>query len=253
MNRMTRSVQPSSSRSWYRTAFDMLYPLVYRHRDDASAREEIDALLGLLDLPKPCRTLDIACGGGRHLAAMIDAGLDGFGIDLSAALLAEARERPQLAGRLAQTDMRALPFDGAFDLAVNLFTSFGYFADEAANRRTLGQMVGVLRPGGRLVVDHVNRAYVQRHLVDHDVQRRDGLTVESWRAIEGERMVKRMEIRDEHGRSHEVHESVRLYRPTEMRAMFESVGMTVERMVGSFDGEPLDERAGRMITIGVRA
>ena len=54
--------------------------------------------------------------------------------------------------------MRRLPFrDGAFEAVANLFTSFGYFFDEAQNRRVLGEIARVLRPGGAFLLDLMGR------------------------------------------------------------------------------------------------
>lgn len=51
---------PGAPPDWFRRAFDTLYPLIYQHRDDASAGREIAALLGTLHMHPPARVLDIA-------------------------------------------------------------------------------------------------------------------------------------------------------------------------------------------------
>lgn len=245
----------SSTGEWFRAAFDRLYPLIYRHRDAASARREIGDLLGVLrelGLPADAAALDIACGAGRHLAAMREAGLAAVGVDLSAALLNKARHEAPLAGRLVRGDIRRLPFTAAFDLATNLFTSFGYFDTDEANAAAMRQMVGVLKPGGLIVVDHANRHRTEATLVPYDAQRVDELRVESRRAIEGDRVVKRMTISDATGRTERITESVRLYRPDEMAALLARAGAEVVRAMGSFDGRPFDAESERMIVVGRR-
>ncbi len=49
--------------------------------------------------------------------------------------------------------MRQPVAGSAFDLAINVFTSFGYFEDAADNRLVLENVFGGLRPGGALVLD----------------------------------------------------------------------------------------------------
>src|SRR5439155_16157097 len=111
--------------------------------------------------------LDLACGPGRHAAELERLGGGGgghvIGFDLSRAMLRRARERTRAA--LVRGDMRALPFrPGSFALAVNLFTSFGYFRDDAEHQVVVHQVSVVLAPGGRFVLDYLNADQVRRSL-----------------------------------------------------------------------------------------
>jgi len=238
-------------RPWYETAFDQLYALLYAHRDDASARREIDQLLQVIQLKPGATAIDIACGAGRHLRAMLDAGLDAMGVDLSAALLAQAATERDLRGRVIRADVRALPLTGRFDVAFNLFTSFGYF-DEAGNARALAGMAATLRPGGRLVIDHANAAYLRRTLVPHDEQTVDDITVTSRRWLDAAHMNKQMNIAFADGRTEVINERVRLYEPDEMRSMLAHASIEVDGVFGNFDGSLLTADAPRMICTGVR-
>jgi ubiquinone/menaquinone biosynthesis C-methylase UbiE len=80
-------------------------------------------LLPLLPSIPGKRVLDLACGTGRWLEKLsAPAPAVSIGIDLSAAMLAVAREKASIAGRLARADCRKLPFRNAvFDLAVCSF------------------------------------------------------------------------------------------------------------------------------------
>src|SRR5437667_12782073 len=105
--------------------------------------------------------LDVACGQGRNAAELQRWGGQVVGFDLSRAMLRRARERTT-AG-LVRGDMRALPFrNGSFALAVNLFTSFGYFLDDEEHRRVVQQVVAALSPGGHFVLDYLNAEHVRR-------------------------------------------------------------------------------------------
>ena len=237
---------------WYRVSFGAYYPLLYPHRNDAAAEREVGALVNLLHLRGWRRVLDVCCGGGRHLAALARLGFDAWGVDLSDALLGDAAQRPELAGRLVRADVRALPFAAAFDLAVNLFSSFGYFEDDRDNALALMQMVAVLRPGGTLVLDHANRPFLQANLQPVSRQSRDGIDIEHRRRIEHNRAVKQTTVRSPDGQTKRFIESVRLYSDLEMANVFASARLTDIRQFGSFDGQPLSERTDRMITIGIK-
>src|ERR1700753_3274293 len=92
--------------------------------------------------------LDVCCGTGAGLRVLISAGQTQgqvAGVDFSRGMLARARAAYPAAG-LIRADARALPFTGAFDLAVS-FGALGHFLP--AERPAL--FAGVhraLRPGG---------------------------------------------------------------------------------------------------------
>jgi SAM-dependent methyltransferase len=120
----------------------------------------VDFVLGRLRLPAGARILDLPCGYGRHAALLARRGFRVVGVDLSPAMLAEARRRyaegPRL--RFRRADMRHIAYRDEFDAVVNLYTSFGYFTP-AQNVAALRRMARALRPGGRLLIDHRDPDY----------------------------------------------------------------------------------------------
>ena len=107
---------------------------------DYRLRAVIRALEGLAD---PL-VLDLGCGKGRFARRLTDRGLRVVGIDLSRAMLKEARALPLVLG-----SGRRLPFaDGAFD-AVLAVETLQHVQEVAV---TISDARRVLRPGGRLVV-----------------------------------------------------------------------------------------------------
>ncbi len=96
--------------------------------------------------------LEVAVGTGLNLP-YYPADATVTGIDLSEGMLALAKERAGAGVTLRQADAHALPFgDASFDAVV---CTFGLCAIPDADV-AIGEMVRVLRPGGRLIlVDHV--------------------------------------------------------------------------------------------------
>jgi SAM-dependent methyltransferase len=98
--------------------------------------------------------LDVGCGTGVLASRLADAGYAMTGIDPSAGMLEILRGRtPDVVA--VQGSGAALPFgaDG-FDLVLSVAT-LHHIADPGEVRRTLGEMVRVARPGGRILVwDH---------------------------------------------------------------------------------------------------
>src|SRR5215218_4552220 len=91
---------------WYKEWFGDEYLELYSHRDDAEAEEHADFVERHLG-GRPRAVLDLACGAGRHTAALRRRGFRTLGVDLSLTLLARMRASglPRVAG-----DMRRLPF-----------------------------------------------------------------------------------------------------------------------------------------------
>lgn len=233
---------------WFRDWFDEDYAALYAHRDEAEAEAAVATLLrtapGLASGP----VLDLGCGSGRHLKVLSRSNPEALGMDLSRPLLDLVD--PSLRSRLVRGDMRALPFRDASLAGVCLwFTPFGYFDDEA-NASLAKDLGRVVRPGGLALLDYLDADHVAAHLVPEDEVERNGLRVRSRRFLEGPRLVKRMRI--EHragGPVREVSESVRLYRPGEVLALFAAGGFSLRQAFGDYGGQPHVPGAPRWIAL----
>ena len=137
---------------WYEEWFGEEYKLVYPHRNEEEAVQQVEFLLQRIPLPEGAKILDLCCGCGRHAVELKERGYDVIGLDLSEELLemacSRADERCQDMDFI-QCDMREIPYENHFDLIVNFFTSFGYFADEADNQKALSAIANALKPGGK--------------------------------------------------------------------------------------------------------
>ena len=99
----------------------------------------------------------------------------------------------------------------------------------------------LLRPGGVLVMDYLNAGLVARSLVPEDTLERAGMRVLSRRAIEGDRIVKRMTLTHlATGETREAMESVRLYPPAALQEMAAPAGLRLRSVMGTYAGEAFD-------------
>ena len=171
-------------RSWYRRWFGESYKKLYPHRDVMEAEAQVRFVLRELPVTPEWRILDIGCGQGRHLEILRRRGHPYcLGLDLSLPLLRDARAAGLMAAR---GDMRYLPFRRAgFDLVTSFFTSFGYFATFEEDVETLAQFVSVLKPGGFLFLDLINKGHLIKHLVPEDSRMLEGAEVRQRRRLEG--------------------------------------------------------------------
>lgn len=235
---------------WFREWFGEAYLELYPHRDAEEAGRGVDLFLELTNPGKGARILDLACGAGRHLGPLEAAGLRPVGLDLSRPLLDRAADAGSR--RLVRGDMRRLPFgSAAFGGVVQFFTSFGYFDSREEDRRVLEEVRRVLRAGGGFLLDFLNAGQVRREIVPEDVREIDGRTVRQTRRIEGDRVVKEIEIDRGAGEACETfRERVRLYEPDELVSMLEGAGLRVRERRGDYAGAPFGEEAPRLLLAG---
>ncbi|HET9983702.1 MAG TPA: methyltransferase domain-containing protein [Longimicrobiales bacterium] len=154
-----------------RAAYDRLagrYDRRWRRYLEASVRET----LARTPVPADGRVLDAGCGTGLLLATL-HAGAPHarlFGLDLSTAMLARARERLGTAAALVAGDVEAPPFrDAAFDLVVST-SSLHYWTRP---ERGLAAIHALLRPGGVLVLTDWAADYLACRILDRVLRRVD--------------------------------------------------------------------------------
>lgn len=234
---------------WYEKSFQEDYTTLYQHRDEESARREINSLLQSLPLPKPpgVKVLDLCCGNGRHSRALASYGYDVTGVDLSSYLLEQARQKSK-GDKISfyQYDMREIPFVNEFDILVNLFTSFGYFMEDKEHENVALRMAQALKPGGHLVMDFLNPLFVKESLVPFSQREVDGMKIEERRKIEGEFVIKEIRI-FENGEERKLWERVRLYTVDQMKEILHHAGFVVHNVYGDYDFSLYSTASKRMI------
>lgn len=236
---------------WFREWFGEDYLRVYPHRDASEAAGAVDLFLTESRSSPGDRVLDLACGAGRHLALLREAGLVATGLDLSRLLLVRARE-PGARGGAVRGDMRTLPFrTAAFRAVVQFFTSYGYFATREEDRRVLHEVRRVLPPGGTFLLDFLNARRVREELVAEDELRRGDRTIRQRRWIEDGVVVKRIEIEGEREDPAVYHERVRLYEPEELTGMLAGAGLSARSRFGDYDGSSFRiAESPRLVIVG---
>ena len=240
---------------WYEDWFDSdAYELVYRQRDLGDARRLADLIEQTVQPAPDAAILDVGCGRGRHSRILASRGYSVTGIDLSEQALETARrraEREGLAIRFQQADMRALPFEAAFDGTINLFTTFGYFESDDDHALAIGEMARALVPGGWLVQDFLNVPYALNHIVPEDEREADGVHIAQRRWAEAGRLNKEITLRC-NGDTHTFTESVRLLTAGDFERMYLTAGLTVEARFGDYGGGPHTPESPRLILIARR-
>jgi SAM-dependent methyltransferase len=249
---------------WYRRAFDREYFERWVRSGATSwdpvrdTQHQVDFVVRAMRPEPGAAVLDVACGHGRHAIELARRGYEVTGVDLSVDLLDIARAEAAAAGvevRWVEGDMRdALP--GSFDAAVCLDTSVGYFDSDEEDAAALANMQAALRPGGRLILDVLNRdAFL------------DAVNTRYWRELAGGELLlldRRMDLAtsrlcvdstivDADGTRHARTFRMRLYTLAELSGKLGGAGFDVLRAWGNFAGAPAAAHRSRLVLLAERA
>ena len=100
--------------------------------------------------------LDAGCGTGRHMAPLCRRGHHVMGVDISRAMLGVAHAKlteAGLAGSLARSDLRSLPFGPFFGGVLCMDSPLALILEEDGLAAALSALQRSLRPGGVLVAE----------------------------------------------------------------------------------------------------
>jgi SAM-dependent methyltransferase len=231
---------------WYMTYFGDDYRRFDRHEDTDL---EVEGLTQLLGPPADTVVLDLGCGYGRHAIPLSSRGYRLVGCDLSRPLLTHGRRQ----GRgmaWVRGDMRALPFREAFHGVISLFTSLGYFEDETDNFSVFREVAAVLRPGGRFIVQMVNRDYLVRHFRAQEIHRDGDLLVLEERTFDPvSSHVETVTTVIEKGQTRRYTSAIRVYTVTELDMLLAAAGLVIREVFGGFDFRPYGWDTNQLVLI----
>jgi SAM-dependent methyltransferase len=236
---------------WYQSFFNEDYVRVYSpFLTEERTAQEVAAIIQLLGLPIGSTILDLCCGYGRHAIPLAQHGYKVIGLDLSEVLLQLARVEAEHQGvtiRWLQSDMRTIPFEDTLDAVINIFTSFGYLANEEDDLQVLAQIYKALRPGGQFLLETVHQPRVIQSFSPYGILHYDdGLIVLEERRIDliGSRNEVHITLLLPDGQRKTYHQSMRIYTLTELIRMLTAVGLQVQAYYGGLNGGPvtLDSR-----------
>jgi SAM-dependent methyltransferase len=228
------------------------------HLTDERNLSDAEVVRSRLGLQPGERVLDAPCGHGRIANLLAADGCALVGVDATKLFLKRAGADASALGVdvvYRHGDLRALPVgDGEFDAAFSWFTSFGYF-DDADNQAVLREYARVLKPGGRLLIEMLNRDnIIRRHTpapFAHVAEVGDDQLIDrsTFDPITGRMETDRTIVRD--GRVSRSHHFVRLLAVTEWITWLADAGFVEPQFVGH-DGDPLTLTTERLVVLATR-
>lgn len=233
-----------------------LTPLMFSKERCGDAEALLPKVLKLVH-PRGKDVLDLCCGPGRWAIPLAQQGFRVTGVDRMKPFLDLARRRARKA-RLSiewvRQDMRDFVRPGAFDVALSMFTSFGYFDDKGEDALVLKNLFASLRPGGSLLMELAGKEILARifqpttstPMPDGSVLVERHEVFDGWSRMRNEWTF----IKDGKARTWRFH--LTIYSGQELRDRLEQASFIGVKLFGSFDGNEYGLNAQRLIAVGRR-
>jgi len=233
-----------------------LYNVMFPPARFAAADSEIASVLALAGCTGG-RVLDLCCGPGRHALALARRGFQVTAVDNSPFLLAKARAaaaEAHLTIEFIRQDMRRFVRPDTFDVAINLFTSFGFFDDREDDQLVLTHLAQSLKPGAPLVMDLIGKEIMARTFqATTSVQLEDGAVLiqrheifDDWSKIRNEWFL----IKGATATSFSFHHTI--YSGRELKDRLQTAGFSTVTLHGDFHGAPYGLSAKRLVAVATR-
>lgn len=242
-----------NNKEWFAEWFDSpYYHVLYKDRNHEEAAGFISKLMAYLSLESQVQILDLACGKGRHSVHLNQLGYHVKGVDLSVQSIAYAKQFENERLQFEVKDLRNLGFEQNFDIALNLFTSFGYFDSIAVNIEVLKGIHQSLQPKGKLVIDFFNAKKVVEQLNPHELKTIDGIEFQLRKKVENQSIIKDILFKDQ-GQTFQYQEKVQALSFEDFKIMLAASGFEIIQTWGDYHLNRFDEnKSERLIILAVK-
>ena len=256
---MSIEVEPE----WWKTLFDDIYLITDARSvcDPDITRAEVDLVCRLLDLQPGHRVLDLCGGHGRHSMELYRRGItDCTLLDYSPFLIDRAKEqarKQEIEMDCVRADARhtGLPSD-SFDDVIIMGNSLGYGNETGWDLHILQEARRLLCTSGHLFVDVVDGSCLREtfnprawHEIGEDI-----IVCRLRELLQNRVNAREIVLSKERGLLRDQTYSIRFYRPSSLKRLFERAGLSDIEVHTDFSPHLLDDDYGcmnnRMICIG---
>lgn len=226
------------------------YSLLYKHRDCGEAKLFLDNLFAFLKIPSRSSVLDCGCGKGRHSVYLNEKGFKVTGIDISEKSILEAKKNERENLTFYVHDMRNLFRINYYDVALNLFTSFGYFEKDHENDKAIKSIASAIKKQGWFVLDFMNAEREIKGLIPEEKCQLNRIDFKIKRYTEKNFIIKEIMVTDK-GKTYPYRECVKAYDQKDLEAFFIQNKMEIVHLFGDYNLAPFNKTMSeRLILIG---
>lgn len=229
-------------------------PVMFDESHWAEAHGVAQAVCSYAGLSKGAKILDAGCGPGRISVELALLGMDVTGVDIIQSELDAAEESAKDEGvslTLKKADLRTFVEKEKYDLAVNLYTSFGYCDTKEDDILILKNIYESLKQGGYFVIETTSRESAILNFTSGEEFYKSGIKVNTDFSVKGlwEGLDSKWTLTLPDGKVIR-HEFVqRLYSAAELKEILLSLGYSSVEGYGGYDKRPYNQNAATMVLI----
>ena len=163
-------------------------PVMFDEVRWAEAPGVAKAVCGFAGLSRGAKILDAGCGPGRISVELALLGMNVTGVDIIQSELDAASETAKDEGvsiEFKNADLRTFCEKEKYDMAVNLYTSFGYCDSIEEDMQILKNMCNAVKDNGTFIMECVSRETAILYFTEGEVFERAGFTVKTHFEVEG--------------------------------------------------------------------
>ena len=202
-------------------------------------------------LESPPKVLDLCCGVGRISCELARMGFSVTGVDITECFINTAKEDAKYENlniefiiKDARDFMRPL----YFDTIVNLYISFGYFAERKDDLKMLRNVYESLKDNGSFIIETLGKEIVVRDFIEAEWFERDDYTVlTEYEPLDSWTFLKNRWILLKDGKRVEKFFTQRLYSASELRELLYEAGFKKVEIYGNWDESLYDQNAAKLI------
>ena len=245
--------------------YDVIAP--FYDVEHAHFQEDVDFYVNFAEASGG-QLLELACGSGRLLVPLAQAGFEITGVDSSARMLERARASLEEAGvakqcALSQQDICILSLGQKFRLALIALGSFAHITTRGRQRQALAAARAHLATGGLFLLDISNEDIRYMESMSGQVlhqgtwQQEDGTMLTHFvspSSSRSERVLELTHFYERHAQGEAVQRTVTqtrlyLFERSEVELLLEGAGFLVNDIYGNYDLSPYEHDSPRMIFV----
>lgn len=244
---------------WYETEefWEITESVLFPPKTIEAGVDQVVNLLELTQTSPGASVLDLCCGIGRHTLPLARSGFSVTAVDLTKRYLEKAQKQAQSEGLTVDfilSDMRQHCQPEAYDLIINMFTSFGYFDKEEDDLLVATNMYQSLRPGGKVVIGTIGKERLAKifqgsnwfELDDGTLMLQERKATRSWGWMENRWIFIKGTER------HELRFGHRLYSAAELTKLMLRAGFSTAEAYGNLEGVPYEPSAERLVVVATK-